>query len=54
MDIARDHQTWLEDGFLLAPTRAKKLVLGWRELGLLDETKFLPWAKDGGLLERSQ
>jgi hypothetical protein len=25
-------------------------VVGWKELGLLDDRKFLPWVKQGGII----
>ncbi|KAK4901517.1 hypothetical protein LTR27_001289 [Elasticomyces elasticus] len=30
---------------------ARKLTVGWRVMGLLEETRFLEWAKGGGMLE---
>ncbi|KAK5740542.1 hypothetical protein LTR17_004579 [Elasticomyces elasticus] len=30
---------------------ARKLIVGWRVMGLLEETRFLEWAKGGGMLE---
>ncbi|KAK5679893.1 hypothetical protein LTS10_007841 [Elasticomyces elasticus] len=30
---------------------ARKLIVGWRLMGLLEETRFLEWAKGGGMLE---
>ncbi|KAK4976836.1 hypothetical protein LTR42_002881 [Elasticomyces elasticus] len=31
--------------------QARKLIVGWRVMGLLEETRFLEWAEGGGMLE---
>lgn len=30
--------------------KAKRLVVGWRVLGLLDESRIMPWIREGGML----
>ena len=42
---------WLETEFDWGHTRAKKLIVGWEILGLLDEARYLSWAKEGGMFE---
>lgn len=44
------HQKYLEEVYEWTSTRAKKLVVGWKTLGLLDEKSFLKWTKKGGML----
>ncbi len=44
------HQKYLEKVYDWTATRAKKLIAGWRTLGLLDEKSFLKWTKNGGML----
>ncbi|KAK5123536.1 hypothetical protein LTR85_002574 [Meristemomyces frigidus] len=50
------HEVWLVEssdvtGVKLKSSKAKRLVIAWRILGFLDERKFLPWLKAGGMLE---
>ena len=44
------HQKYLEDVYEWTATRAKKLIMGWRTLGLLEEKEFLKWTRKGGML----
>lgn len=45
------HQQWLEKVYDFKVSRAKVLVTAWRELGFLDEARYLPWVKAGGVFE---
>ncbi|KAK3700916.1 hypothetical protein LTR37_015719 [Vermiconidia calcicola] len=45
------HQVWLENEYEFRSTRAKMLVVAWRELGFLDEGRFLGWVREGGMFE---
>jgi hypothetical protein len=47
----KDHTNWLEDVMQCKPVQARKLVLGWRELGILDEKRFASLIKHGGMFE---
>ena len=47
----KDHTNWLEDAMQCQPAQAKKLVLGWRELGILNEKRFASLIKHGGMFE---
>lgn len=44
------HRVWLERHQGMRHTKAKILVVAWRELGLLDEEWFVEWVKRGGML----
>lgn len=48
------HQKWLEEVYDWAPNRAKKLVIAWKVLGLLDEKRYLPWIRKGGMLSETE
>lgn len=43
----RAHQVWLETAYKCRTTQARTLVIGWRVLGFLDETRYLGWVRDG-------
>lgn len=45
------HAQWLERVYEWKLTRAKRLVLGLRELGLLEEKRILAWIRSGGQFE---
>ncbi|KAK3705694.1 hypothetical protein LTR37_013137 [Vermiconidia calcicola] len=45
------HQIWLENEYEFRSTRAKMLVVAWRELGFLDEGRFWGWVRAGGMFE---
>jgi hypothetical protein len=47
----KDHTNWLEEVMQCKPTQARKLVLGWRELGILNEKRFASLIKHGGMFE---
>ncbi|CAK4031249.1 proteasome subunit alpha type-3 [Lecanosticta acicola] len=47
------HCQWMEKVYGWKQRRAKRLVTGWKELGLLEEKKMLPWVKAGGMLALS-
>ena len=42
---------WLENAHGFSSTRAKLLIVVWRELGFLDEGRYLDWVMAGGMLE---
>ena len=44
------HGQWLERAHRFGNRRARRLVAGWRELGLLEESALLPWIREGGML----
>lgn len=44
------HQVWLERNHGMRHTKAKMLVVAWRELGFLDEAWFVGWIRKGGVL----
>lgn len=48
------HQGWLEREYEFRSSRAKMLVVAWRELGFLDEGRYLDWVRAGGMLEHSE
>ncbi|KAK5110012.1 hypothetical protein LTR62_006379 [Meristemomyces frigidus] len=41
------HQEWLVQEVGMKARVAKRLVISWRVLGLLDEARYLPWLKEG-------
>lgn len=41
------HQVWLENEHKFKTTQAKTLVVGWRVLGFLDESRYLGWVREG-------
>lgn len=43
-------QQWLEREYGWVNRKAKRLIVGWRILGLLDEIRLMPWIREGGLL----
>ena len=45
------HRVCLEEVYELRSWRAKHLVVVWKELGFLDEGRYLEWVKAGGMLE---
>lgn len=45
------HAQWLEKYYDWKLTRAKRLVVGWRELGLLEENRMRAWIRSGGQFE---
>jgi hypothetical protein len=45
------HAQWLEKDLEWKLTRAKRLVMGWRELGLLEEKRIRAWIRSGGQFE---
>lgn len=45
------HAQWLESVYDWKLTRAKRLVVGWRELGLLEEKRIRAWIRSGGQFE---
>lgn len=47
------HGQWLERAHRFSNRRARRLVAGWRELGLLEESALLPWIREGGMLAHS-
>lgn len=44
------HGQWLERAHRFGNRRARRLVAGWRDLGLLEESALLPWIREGGML----
>ncbi|RMY93336.1 hypothetical protein D0862_09242 [Hortaea werneckii] len=46
------HEVWLVEEMKWKVGRARRLVLGWRILGFLEERRFLPWLREGGMLEK--
>lgn len=47
------HAQWLEKFYDWKLTRVKRLVVGWRELGLLEENRIRAWIGSGGQFESS-
>ncbi|KAI6868790.1 hypothetical protein KC323_g2948 [Hortaea werneckii] len=45
------HEVWVVEETKWKVSRARRLVVGWRVLGFLDERRFLPWLREGGMLE---
>lgn len=45
------HAQWLEKVYEWKLTRAKRLIMGWGELGLLDEKRIRAWIRSGGQFE---
>ncbi|EME49712.1 hypothetical protein DOTSEDRAFT_76930 [Dothistroma septosporum NZE10] len=43
-------QQWLEREYGWVNRKAKRLAVGWRLLGLLDESRVMPWISEGGSL----
>ena len=48
------HIRWLEGTYGLRHSRAKALVLCWKEFGFLDEGRFLDWVRAGGMFEGAE
>ncbi|RMY38536.1 hypothetical protein D0865_13066 [Hortaea werneckii] len=46
------HEVWLVEEMKWKVSRARRLVVGWRILGFLEERRFLPWLREGGMLEK--
>ena len=46
-------QQWLENEYGWGNRRARRLITGWRVLGLHDESRVMPWINEGGMLEVS-
>ena len=46
------HQLWLEREYEFRTSRAKGLVIGWREMGFLDEWRYGEWVRAGGIFEQ--
>ncbi|KAI7495611.1 hypothetical protein KC357_g507 [Hortaea werneckii] len=46
------HEVWLVEQTKWKVSRARRLVVGWRILGFLHERRFLPWLREGGMLEK--
>lgn len=44
------HEQWLEKEYEWTVRRSRRLVAGWKVLGLLDQSKIAPWAAQGGML----
>ncbi|EME89511.1 uncharacterized protein MYCFIDRAFT_193418 [Pseudocercospora fijiensis CIRAD86] len=44
------HHQWLEEVYGWKSTKSRRLVAAWKELGMLDEERFGPWIKAGGML----
>jgi hypothetical protein len=45
------HYNWVVAEFGWQQMKARKLVNGWREMGWLEEQRFLPWLQAGGMFE---
>ncbi|KAK5167015.1 uncharacterized protein LTR77_007744 [Saxophila tyrrhenica] len=45
------HQVWMGDHYKWKATRAKLLIIGWKEMGFLDESWYVHWIKKGGVFE---
>lgn len=45
------HAQWLEKVYDWKLTKAKRLIAGWAELGLLDENRMRAWIRSGGQFE---
>lgn len=50
----RAHLMWMSENWKWKETRAKRLLVGWRECGFLDEERYLAWIDNGGLFEVSK
>lgn len=48
------HKEWLERAHDFKSSRAKMLITAWRELGFLDEGRYLDWVRAGGMLENAE
>ena len=46
------HVQWLENYYDFPNQRARRVVAAWREMGYLDESRFLDWVRAGGVFER--
>ncbi|KAK4506910.1 hypothetical protein PRZ48_000643 [Zasmidium cellare] len=44
------HEQWLEKMYEWSRSRCKRLVAGWRVLGLLEQGRLVPWVLSGGML----
>ncbi|KAI7189949.1 hypothetical protein D0869_02112 [Hortaea werneckii] len=47
------HEVWLVEEMKWKMNRARRLVVAWRILGFLEERMFLPWLREGGMLEKA-
>lgn len=45
------HRTWLEKVYDMRSQRAKLMIVAWKELGFLDERRYMDWVNAGGMLE---
>lgn len=44
------HEQWLEKVYEWTVRRSRRLLAGWKVLGLLDQSKIAPYAAQGGML----
>ena len=51
LKLTRGVSRWLEKVYEFSNTGAKMLIIAWRELGFLDEGRYLDWIREGGMLE---
>lgn len=47
------HEQWLERVYEWSVRRSRRMILGWKVLGLLDQEELVPWVKAGGMLAES-
>ncbi|KXT11176.1 hypothetical protein AC579_6856 [Pseudocercospora musae] len=45
------HHQWLEEVYGWKSTKSRRLIAGWKELGMLNEEKFKGWIEAGGMFE---